>query len=456
MRNPGEVEQINRAPHNIKAERVVLGAMMLSEEILGEVLEELEVGHFYLEAHRKIFEAIRNLFNRGERVDAVQVADELQSMGPALFERIGGMAYISDLCDDVTAPSLALDYLKIIKKAAALRDLIRAGQEIIQLGYHPPESDVADILDRAESILYGITNTRIRDRFTHIRELIKETYEYLDSKGPSGQLTGVPTGFRELDRTLLGLQHSDLIIVAARPGMGKTSFVLTLARNVAVEHSLPVGIFSLEMSKIQLAQRLLASEALISSHTLRTGNITSKAERDSLLQAIDKLSRAPIFIDDSPIVSVTDIRTKARRLKNKEDVQLIIVDYLQLMASDSRTENRQQQVSEISRSLKILAKELDVPVIAVSQLSREVEKREDKRPRLSDLRESGSIEQDADVVMFLYSEDYYKKKGADDELKEMDVDVEIAKHRNGPTRTIRLKFLNEFTRFVEPELRETY
>lgn len=444
-------------PHNIEAERRVLGAMMMSEEILGEMLEELDTDAFYLDSHRKIFSAIKSLFNKGKPADAVHVAQELQLMGPRYLEQIGGLAYLSDLCAEITAPSLAKSYAEIVKKTALLRDLIKAGQQIANLGYAPPSDDPREVIDKAESIIYKVSSSRVKDRFVSLSEVIRETYDHLDKlKDQKHGVIGIPTGFRELDRTLLGLQPSDLIILAARPGKGKTSFALSIARNVAVEAGYAVGIFSLEMSKIQLAQRLLSAEAMISSHAFKTGNI-KKSELPELLRAIDTLSSAKIFIDDTPSMTVTELRTKARRLKNKEDVKLIIIDYLQLLQGDSNLKDRYQQVSEISRSLKILAKELDIPVIAISQLSREIEKRkDDPRPRLSDLRESGSIEQDADVVIFLYSEKEEKPTStSEDEVHETEVIVDIAKHRNGPTRSFKLKFISNFTKHVEPEIIES-
>lgn len=452
-------DHINVLPHNIEAERKVLSAIMRSEDILGDVLEEIDSDSFYLENHRIIFETIKSLFNRGKPVDVVHVLNELAMKDKNLLERIGGFHYLSQLVDDVAvAPSLTQSYIQIIKATAVLRDLIRAGNQIADLGFNPPSDDPREVLDKAEAIIYQVSSSRVKDRFVHISEVIHETYDQLDKISSRSGLTGVPTGFKELDRTLLGLQPSDLIIVAARPAMGKTSFALTLARNVAVKYGIPVGIFSLEMSKIQLAQRLLSAEAMISSHAFKTGNITSKADKDALIEAIETLSEAKIFIDDSPSLSVTEIRTKARRLKTKEDIQLLVIDYLQLIQGDNRHKDRYQQVSEISRSLKILAKELNIPVIAISQLSREVEKREDKKPRLSDLRESGSIEQDADVVIFLYDEDPSKKFEADpdEETVEYDVIVDIAKHRNGPTRRIKLKFISNYTKYVEPEITEAF
>jgi replicative DNA helicase len=453
----------NTPPHNIEAERKLLGAAMLSSEVLGDILEEIDVDAFYLENHRKIFTAIKSLFNRGKPVDAVNVAQELQMLGPNTLEQVGGMAYLSDLCADATAPSLALSYIEIIKRAAVLRDLIRAGQQITELGFHPDSDDPREVLDRAEAILYKVSSSRVRDRFEPLNDVIEAAYNQLDSIVKRGGVTGVPTGFKELDRTLLGLQPSDLIIVAARPGMGKTSFALSIARNAAIEGRVPVGIFSLEMSKIQLAQRLLSAEAMISSHTFRVG-LTRKEDTDSLLEAIETLSKAKIFIDDSPSLSITEIRTKARRLKNKEDVQLIVIDYLQLIQGDSSLRDRYQQVAEISRSLKILAKELDIPVIALSQLSREIEKRGDNRPKLSDLRESGSIEQDADVVIFLYvskedeEQEVQERKGPKErtEAETKTITVEIAKHRNGPTKSFKLLFMKDYTKFSELETTEYY
>lgn len=444
---------VNTPPNNVEAERKILGAMMLSSDVLGDVLEEIDSRHFYLESHRTIFRAIKRLFNKGKPIDAIHVSQELQT-GKKL-ERIGGLSYLSDLCSDVTTPTLALSYLEIIKKTATLRELIRAGQEITKLGYSSPFDDVGETLDRAEATLYDISSSRIKDRFSHIGELIQETYEHLDNLQQSGlETTGIPTHFRDVDKILLGLHPSDLIIVAARPTMGKTSFVLSVARNISINSKIPVGIFSLEMSKFQITQRLLSSESHIRSDTLRTGKLT-RDDRMRLLKAMERLSEAPIYIDDTPSIGVIDLRTKARRLRNKANVELIIVDYLQLMSGDSRSENRQQQISEISRALKILGRELEIPIIAVSQLSRAVEKRENKKPLLSDLRESGAIEQDADVVMFLYRKDYYEDTQDIDD-RESVVDLIIRKHRNGPIGTVRLGFIKEYTKFFDLEVSETF
>jgi replicative DNA helicase len=459
--NKNSIDELDlpHPPHSLEAERQVLGAAMLSEEVLGEILEEIDQDAFYLDAHKKIFTAIKSLFNKGKPVDSISVAQELQLMGPNFLEQIGGVAYLADLCAEIITPSRAKYYAEIVKKDALLRDLIKAGHQIASLGYFPNSDNVGEVIDHAEAILYRVSQSRVKDRFIHIGEVIRETYDYLDRLKDLGhELTGIPTGFKALDETLLGLQPSDLIILAARPSIGKTSFALCIARNVAVKYNYPVAIFSLEMSKIQLAQRLLSIEAEIKSHAFRTGNIATE-EIPRLMNAIERLSNAKIFIDDSPSLTVTELRTKARRLKNKEDIKLIIIDYLQLIQGDGQLKDRYQQVSEISRSLKILAKELDIPVLALSQLSREIEKRSDPRPKLSDLRESGSIEQDADVVIFLYT-DKDKENKKDSDLLEPDLDikeriVEIAKHRHGPTRQFKINFVSDFTRFEDLEVIET-
>lgn len=447
----GKEEKFNIPPSSVNAERQLLGAVLLSSDVLGEVLENVETKFFYLESHRLIYEAIKRLFIEGATVDAITVAEELKSRGE--LERAGGTLYISELCSDVTSPTSALYYIEILKKNAVLRDLIRAGQEIIKLGYEQPQSDTRSIIDIAEAILYNVSSARVRDRFSHIEELIHETYDYLDKIQQQGLVaTGVPTGFKELDNILLGLHPSDLIVIAARPSMGKTSLALSIARNVSVDYKTPVGIFSLEMSKLQLTQRMISSESLINSKALRTGRIL-RTDKKRLIDAMERLAQAPIFIDDSPNIGVVELRTKARRLRSKENVGLIIVDYLQLMQGDSRSENRQQQISEISRALKILGRELNIPIIAVSQLSRAVEKRDNKKPQLSDLRESGAIEQDADVVAFIFREDYYQKE---EDERESIVDVIIAKHRNGPTGSVKLGFMKEYVKFFDLELQGTY
>lgn len=445
------LDEMHTPPHNIEAERQLLGAIMLSSDVLCEALENVDSRYFYLDSHKQIFEAAKRLFVEGKVVDAITVAEELKSRN--LLDQVGGVSYLSELCSDVTSPTSALYYIEILRKNAALRDLIKAGQEIIKLGYSQPPEDTRSILDKAESIIYSVSSKRIGDHFSNIEELIHETYDYLDKIQHTGvEAVGIPTGFRDLDKLLLGLHPSDLIIIAARPAMGKTSFALSIALNVAVKHNIPVGIFSLEMSKLQLTQRLISSEALLSSEMLRTGRIP-RSHKKQLIKAMEKLAKAPIFIDDTPSISSVELRTKARRLKSKENVQLIIVDYLQLMEGDSRAESRQQQISDISRSLKILGRELNIPIIAVSQLSRKVEDRVDKRPMLSDLRESGAIEQDADVVIFIYREDYYNKNSDD---RESWAEIIVAKHRNGPTGSVKLIFEKEFTRFYDPEVPESY
>lgn len=438
-------------PHNIEAERQLLGAIMLSSDVLGEALENVDSRYFYLDSHKKVFEAAKRLFIEGEIVDAITISEDLKSGN--LLDQVGGISYLSELCSDVTSPTSALYYIEILRKNAVLRDLIKAGQEIIKLGYSQPPEDTRSILDMAESIIYSVSSQRISDRFSNIEDLIHETYDYLDRIQNTGlEAVGIPTGFRDLDKLLLGLHPSDLIIIAARPAMGKTSLTLSIALNVSINHNIPVGIFSLETSKLQLTQRLISSEALIASEALRTGRIP-RTHKKQLIKAMEKLAKAPIFIDDTPSISSVELRTKARRLKSKEDVQLIIVDYLQLMEGDSRADSRQQQISDISRSLKILGRELDIPIIAVSQLSRKVEDRTEKRPMLSDLRESGAIEQDADVVIFIYREDYYNKNSDD---REAFAEIIVAKHRNGPTGSIKLIFEKEYTRFYDPEVPESY
>lgn len=444
-----ERKEFTTPPANVEAERQLLGAMMLSTDVLGEALETVETSYFYVDAHRHIFDSMKHLFMNGSPVDAVTVTEELSRRG--LLARVGGATYVSELCSDVTSPTSALYYIEILQKNAMLRELIKAGQEIIKLGYEQPHEDLRKILDDAEGALYRVTATRVRDRYAPLEDLIHESYEYLDLLQQKGMsITGVPTGFKDLDELLLGLHPSDLIVVAARPSMGKTAFVLSIARNAALDFGVPVGIFSLEMSKIQLAQRVMSTEALINSRVFRTGRLLPE-ERQRLVNAMKHLLKAPIFIDDSPSISVVELRTKARRLKAKENVGLIIVDYLQLMQGSGRAENRQQQISEISRALKILGRELEVPIIAVSQLSRAVEAREDKRPQLSDLRESGAIEQDADVVIFIYREDYYAKGQASEESV---AEIIVAKHRNGPTGRVKLGFSKDYVRFFDLDIPE--
>ncbi|HVL81161.1 MAG TPA: replicative DNA helicase [Actinomycetota bacterium] len=428
-------------PHNLEAEESCLGAMLLSEASISDVLERLRPDDFYKPGHRRIYDAIVSLFGRGEAVDAITVGEELRRSGT--LGEIGGREYLLQLVGSVPAASNASYYARIVEETALLRRLIEATQEAAALAYDSGD-DVDRIVDQVEALVFQVAQRRLGDRFVRIRDLLHEHMEEIEKlQLQGGAVTGVSTGFVDLDKMTSGLQGSNLIIVAARPAFGKTSFALNIAQQAATDHGKKVAIFSLEMSKMELIQRLVCSEALVDVHKLRTGNLTD-SDWGRLANAVGRLAEAPIFIDDTESVTVLEIRAKARRLKQREGLDMIIVDYLQLMSGPRRSENRVQEISEISRSLKILARELEVPVIAVSQLSRAVEQRQDKRPMLADLRESGAIEQDADLVMFIYRDEVYHPDSTDKGIAE----VILAKHRNGPVGSLRLTFLPNYTKFA--------
>jgi len=438
--------QIGRSlPNDLEAEEALLGAMLLSKEAIAEALEITRASDFYKPAHAEIFQAIIELYQRGEPVDTVTVADELKRKD--LSDFTGGIGALMELQSNTPSIGSAAYYAKIVEEHAILRRLIQIANEIAEMGYSLP-SDVAEVLDKAESLVFGVAERRSKDTAKRIYDLLSEAMDELEALIERGtSLIGVPTGFRGLDELLAGLQKSNLIIVGARPSMGKTSFALGIALNVAVQEHKPVLIFSLEMSHMEITQRLLASYAKVDANRLRTGKLTN-SEWQKISAAISPLGEAPIYIDDNPMVSVMDIRAKARRLFSKEQgLGLVIVDYLQLMTGREKAENRQVEVAEISRGLKILARELGVPVMALSQLSRSLEQRADKQPVLADLRESGSLEQDADVVMFIYREDFYDKASTEKGT----ADIIVAKHRNGPTGKVKLIFREQYTRFDDPE-----
>jgi replicative DNA helicase len=428
-------------PHSVEAEESVLGAMLLSEASISDVLEKLRSDDFYKPAHRLIFDAVVGLFGRGEAVDSVTVAEELRRMGH--IEEVGGKPYLFHLVNSVPAASNASYYARIVEETALLRRMIEATQQAAAMAYESGD-DVDHIVDNVEALIFAVAQRRLGDRFSHIRDLLHEHLEQVEALQLRGSnVTGVSTGFVDLDNLTSGLQPSNLIIVAARPSFGKTSFALNVAQQAATDHGVPVAIFSLEMSKMELVQRLVCAEALVDVQKLRTGNLTDQ-DWSRLATAVGRLADAPLYIDDSESVTVLEIRAKARRLKQKNGLGLVIVDYLQLMSGPRRSENRQQEISEISRSLKILARELQVPVIAVSQLSRAVEARQDKRPMLADLRESGAIEQDADLVLFIYRDEVYNPESPDKGT----VEILLAKHRNGPVGRMKLTFLQHYTKFA--------
>ncbi|MBE3578922.1 MAG: replicative DNA helicase [Caldanaerobacter subterraneus] len=427
-------------PQNIEAEQSVLGSMLLSREAIIEVSEILRAEDFYKESHKKLFDVIMEMFEKDIPVDLVTVVDELRKRD--MLEVVGGIDYLASLTSSVITTANVSYYAKLIKEKATLRRLIEASSEIMELSYQ--EDDVETVLDIAEQKIFDIAQGRNTTTFSSMKDILMDTFYKIEELYKNkGKLTGIPSGFPDLDAKTAGFQPSDFILIAARPSMGKTSFALNIAQNAALLTGLPVAIFSLEMSKEQLVTRLICSTANIDSQKLRTGNLDEE-DWMKLAAAMTPLSKAPIYIDDTPGVTVMDIRAKARRLKLEKGLGLVMIDYLQLMQGRGRAENRQQEISEISRSLKSLARELNVPVITLSQLSRAPETRSDHRPVLSDLRESGAIEQDADIVMFLYRDDYYHK---DSEKKNI-AEVIIAKHRNGPTGVVELLWLAQYTKFV--------
>jgi replicative DNA helicase len=430
-------------PQNLDAEESVLGAMMLSPGAIGAVSEILDAGDFYRESHAKIFRAALALYAKGEPVDAITLVDELEERGE--LEDAGGRTRVHELAALVPATANAGHYARIVREMATLRGLIRIGGEIAHLGWERP-GETDDLVDRAEQILFELSQSRVSGEFSHIEDLLKESFERITALYEAGvELTGTPSGFRDLDRITSGFQPGNLIIVAARPSMGKSALALCMGANVAVRHEIPVALFTLEMSKAEVTQRLMCSEAKVESQRLRTGKLAAD-DWPRLTAACDKLAKAPIFVDDTGSITMMELRSKARRLKSREhDLGLIVVDYLQLMTSGTNPENRVQEVSQISRQLKVLARDLDVPILALSQLSRAVEQRHDKRPILSDLRESGSIEQDSDVVMFIYRDEYYNEESDQQGLAE----VHVAKHRNGPTGSEKLSFLKRYAKFAD-------
>ena len=432
-------------PQNLDAEESVLGAMMLSPGAIAVVSEVLSSDgrEFYRESHAKIYRAALGLYVKGEPVDAITLADELDERGD--LEDVGGKVRVQELAATVPATANAGHYAQIVRETATLRGLIRAGSEIARLGWDRP-GETTELVDQAEQIVFDLSQQRARGEFSHIEDLLKESFERITALYESGaNVSGMPTGSRDLDRVTTGFQARTLVTVAARPSMGKSALGLCMAANLAVRKGIPVALFTLEMSKSEVTQRLMCSEAKVESQRLRTGKLAAD-DWPRLTAACDKLAKAPIYVDDTGSITMMEIRSKARRLKGKHpELGLIIVDYLQLMTSGTSAENRVQEVSQISRSLKVLARDLDVPIIALSQLSRAVEQRHDKRPILSDLRESGSLEQDADIVVFIYRDEYYEAESDQQGLAE----VHVAKHRNGPTDTIKLSFLRRYAKFAD-------
>ena len=441
--------QIGRLPpQSLEAERSVLGAMLIESEAIPRALTLLVPEDFYRDAHRAIYEAMLLLFERSEPVDLVTLSSELGKLGR--LEAVGGAAYLTQLASGVPTAAHVDRYAQMVRDRSLARQVIRAGTDIVARGFDP-QIAADELLDEAEQRIFQIAQSRSTRSYSPLKDVLIEAIAKVDTVyREGGGVTGVRTGFGEFDDLTAGLQPADLIIIAARPSMGKTAFALNLARNAAIA-GVPVVIFSLEMSREQLALRLVCSEGFINQNNLRTGRM-SEAEWKNFALAVDRLSGAPIFIDDSPALTALDLRARARRLKAEHHIGLVLLDYLQLMESRTRTENRQQEISAISRSLKALARELDVPVVALSQLSRAVESREHKQPMLSDLRESGAIEQDADVVAFIYRDDYYNQELPPE--KQNIAEINIAKQRNGPVGKVYLHFQKEYGRFDLREVEE--
>ena len=432
-------------PHDLDAEQAILGSMLTDRDAVISSVEVLKEEDFYREDNRAIYAAILNLYNRAEPIDIITVKSELESMGK--FQQIGGLEYLAELPEKVPTTANATKYIKIVEEKSTLRRLIKTANEIIELGYDQSE-EVEDIMEGAEKKIFNIMQEKNQKGYSPIKDVLVESFTKLEELYNRKQhITGVPSGFTDLDYRTAGFHGSELILIAARPAMGKTAFALNIATNAAVKSKVPVAVFSLEMSKEQLVNRILCSESMVDSNKVRTGKL-EEDDWTKLAGSIGPLSEANIYIDDTPGISITEIRAKCRKLKLEKNIGLIVIDYLQLIqGTGKRNASREQEISEISRSLKILAKELDVPVIALSQLSRAAEQRADHRPMLSDLRESGAIEQDADIVMFLYRDDYYNP---DTEKKNI-AEVIMAKHRAGSTGTVELLWLGNYTKFVNIE-----
>lgn len=435
-------------PHSVEAERAILGGILLDNALLDQATEILTLEDFHLENHRKIFSTMQSLTSYSQPIDTLTLRGELEKHNE--MKAVGGVSYIASLLDGVPRVSNIEHYARIVKEKSLLRKLIHAANEVLVRGFSN-EEDPMDLIEVAEKAIFDISQERIQSGFVRVQDLLTETYKNIESLAERKELvTGIPTGFVDLDRMTSGLQPADIIIVAARPGLGKTSFGLNIAQYAATQKDKVIGFFSLEMAAQQLVTRMLCSEARVDSHKVRGGYL-SREDWNRLAKSMSRLSRARIFIDDTPGISIVEMRSKARRLKAEHGLDLLLVDYLQLMSGAPvggrvRYESRQQEISAISRSLKGLAKELDIPLIAISQLSRAPEQRRgDHRPQLSDLRDSGSIEQDADVVLFIYREDIYKKEENLDE--EGIAQIIIGKQRNGPIGTIKLAFIDQWTKF---------
>ena len=429
-------------PHDIEAEQAVLGSMLTDQDAVIDAIEALKPEDFYRDDNKYVYEAIVNLYNKGEPIDIITVKSELTAIQK--FEAVGGIEYLATLPDKVPLVANSGKYIKIVEEKALLRKLIKATDEIQTLSYEQSE-ETDNIMEHAEKKIFDIMQGKSQKGYSTLKEVLVESFAEIEKLyNQKEPITGIPTGFSDLDNKTAGLHNSDLILVAARPAMGKSAFALNIATNAAINANVPVVIFNLEMSKSQLVNRMICSEAMVDSNKIRTGKMDEE-DWVKLATALGPLSEAPVYIDDTPGISITEIRAKCRKLKLEKNIGLIVIDYLQLIqGSGKRNASREQEISEISRSLKILAKELDVPVIALSQLSRAAEQRQDHKPMLSDLRESGAIEQDADIVMFLYRDDYYNP---DSEKKNI-AEIILAKHRAGSTGSIDLLWMGNYTKFA--------
>ena len=442
-------EGVRVPPHDLEAEKAVIGAMLVSETAVSAVAERLTAEDFYSEVHRIIYGAMTRLFARGDPIDQLTLTNELRSIGE--FEKVGGRAYVFQIVESVPTAANAARYADIVRGKALLRDIIDVGSRITEDAFGEPE-DVSRALDAAEQLIYGVSNRTLREHLAPVSELAPGALEMIQRLYEAeGEVTGVETGFEDLDRLTTGFHKSDLVILAARPAMGKTALALNAIWYAAGQKGMPVAIFSLEMSKEQLVQRLISQTTRIPAQALRSGNVKAE-DWPKLVRGVAEVSRAPVWIDDTAGVTLMEIRAKVRRLssqlkaRGEPPLALVVVDYLQLMigGQGNRSENRQQEIAEISRGLKVLARDLDVPVLAIAQLSRAVEQRHDKRPLLSDLRDSGAIEQDADMVMFLYRDEYYNSDSDDKGIAE----IIVGKHRNGPTGKVQLAWMEQYTKFA--------
>mgnify|MGYP001056184077 FL=1 len=425
-------------------EKAVIGSMLTDQDAVVAAIETLKPEDFYREDNKLIYSAILNIYNRAEPIDIITLKAELSSMGK--LDNVGGLEYIVGLPDKVPTTANVDRYIKIVEEKSMLRNLIKTANEILSMGYDQTE-DVEDVMDLAEKKIFDVMQKKSKTGYTSIKDVLVESFTKLEELYNQKQhVTGVPTGFIDLDRMTAGLHGSEFILIAARPAMGKSAFALNIATYAATRANVPVAIFSLEMSKEQVGNRILCSEALVDSNNVRTGDLNDE-ELSKLAETSGELSQAPIYIDDTAGITITEMRARCRKLKLEKNIGLVVVDYLQLIQGSGKTSGREQEIAEISRSLKILAKELEIPVIALSQLSRAVEARDDHRPMLSDLRESGSIEQDADIVMFLYRDDYYNEDSPEKNVAE----VIIAKQRAGSTGTVKLAWIGNYTKFANLE-----